>query len=449
MNPSIGEETAMDEPEKKKESIAEVGISGDTFEMVNISGSSSESLTKEPDCAENAAKEQADAFSDNSVDDGEPGADMPVEGDGKVDSSTASAEAKTTSVDVLDDMPVVKNWETSVPFSLLGILGFCALWLVLLAVFTEIVELIFGGAALKLAGLANGGIPASIVMSLLGLFYALAVYPNLFYRWSWLKSNKAISFCNFMFGAAVFCGVGAAFAGNIGSLFVGCLGAIAFGGRWNGNLAESKEKQKRKKGISNKFAMLISTLWIIWAIAVLVASWIPTWSQAKASYDSGSQTSAQAQTASQPSSDAQKSEQALDNIFSIEFPAEPTYESSENGGILTEKYKATSTDCYVLVMVSHGAVNYGEQDPYDFAADITFDFLKSLSSDGTTSFTESDIEKATKDGHPSGYIYLSTQNRDTHAFVNSIIGGDYIINLYIKATSEDGMYKVLDSFSVK
>lgn len=357
-------------------------------------------------------------------------------GEGAADPSSSQAEIKPAETDELEGMPAIKNWKTSILLSLLGIVGYVISYFLLAIVSGIALQMIYGtstyevGAVYGRAASAHGLI-ASIVMSLLTIVYVIGGYSSYFYDKPWLKSNKAISFLNFMFGG------------------------IVFGVCWNSNLTKSRKSRKRKTGISGSVAIALSALWICFGIIQLGTSYLPAWSQAKASHESLVQSSAQnqaqnqAQTETQSSENAQSYDKALGSIFSIEFPAEPTYKYSEDSGIPTELYYAKSDDCYVLIQVVRGNIDLLGEESHDFAASATYSFLKSLTKNGDTSFAESDIEKADMNGHPAGYISFSNQSNDAFYFVSSIVGDNYAIDIYIRANSEEAEHKVLDSFTVK
>jgi hypothetical protein len=357
-------------------------------------------------------------------------------GEGTAESSSSQAEIKPTETDELEGMPAVKNWKTSILLSLLGIVGYAISYFLLAIVSGIALEAIYGTNTYEVGVVYGGaasahGLIASIVMSLLTICYVIGGYSSYFYDKPWLKSNKAISFLNFMFGG------------------------IVFGVCWNSNLTKSRKSRKRKTGISGSVAIALSALWICFGIIQLGTSYLPAWSQAKASYESLVQSSAQnqaqnqAQTETQSSENAQSYDKALGSIFSIEFPVEPTYKYSEDGGIPTELYYAKSDDCYVLIQVIRGNIDHEGEESHDFAASATYSFLKSLSKNGDTSFAESDIGKADMSGHPAGYIYFSNQSNDAFYFVSSVVGDNYVVDIYIRANSEEAEHKALDSFTVK
>ncbi len=159
----------------------------------------------------------------------------------------------------------------------------------------------------------------------------------------------------------------------------------------------------------------------------------------------------QAQTTSQSSGlqsseGSQNSQLTDDAVFSIDFPAEPTYESSENSGVLSETYTAKADDCYVMVRVDHVSLDLEGDDPYDFAASVTYAFLGDMVN---TSVAEDDINKGTFDGRPAGYISLGDQDGGSVILASSMLGDGYVLNLYIKADSEERLSEVMNSFSLK
>ena len=158
------------------------------------------------------------------------------------------------------------------------------------------------------------------------------------------------------------------------------------------------------------------------------------------------QSQSQSQTPPQSSESSQTSKQANDAVFSIDFPAEPTYESTERSGVVSETYTAKADDCYVLVSVDHVTLGLGDENPYDYAASITYSFLSSMIN---TSVDESGIEKGTLEGHPAGYITLDSQDGGSYVFASSILGDDYVLNLFVKADTQERLDQIMDSFSLK
>jgi len=125
--------------------------------------------------------------------------------------------------------PVLQTWKTSVGFSVLALFLGLPLLMILSSLLALPLMLLFA----MLTGLSS---PQSfspilaLVGNILMLAYALKVYPSFFSEKPRLRSNKAISFTNLMFGGLI------------------------FGLLWNGNLT------KRTKGSSYMVSAVLSGL---------------------------------------------------------------------------------------------------------------------------------------------------------------------------------------------
>lgn len=136
------------------------------------------------------------------------------------------------------DAPVLQTWKTSVGFSVLGLLvGFPLL--VSLGTLLAIPLMMLTGLSSTQRG-TGGPELSGLVGNVLMLVYALAVYPSYFSANPRLRSSKAISFANLMFGGLIF-------------------GLI-----WNGNLT------KKTKGISYIVSAVLSGLTCL-SLAVSIA----------------------------------------------------------------------------------------------------------------------------------------------------------------------------------
>lgn len=132
-------------------------------------------------------------------------------------------------------------------------------------------------------------------------------------------------------------------------------------------------------------------------------------------------------------------------MFTIDFPAEPTYKSEERSGVLSETYEAKADDCYVFAIVDHVTLDLGNDNPYDYAASITYSFLSSFVN---TSVDESGIDKGTFQGYPAGYITLDTQDSGTVIFASTILGDEYVLSVFVKADTKDRLDAVVDSLKL-
>lgn len=125
--------------------------------------------------------------------------------------------------------PALRNWKTSIGFSVLGVL---AVWALngLLAVASMVITAIIGAF---LPGLHGGDLLFSLVF-LMGnmalivccIAYAALIYPSYFTDLPLFESPQLISMLNLLFGW------------------------IVFGSLWNSCLTKSREGATRKRGIS-------------------------------------------------------------------------------------------------------------------------------------------------------------------------------------------------------
>lgn len=176
-------------------------------------------------------------------------------------------EAATTQVidsSAMANMPVVAGWKTSGLFSALGfITSFLVLWMALVVAFAAIIAISLGEAAGAFTTTNYGqlaGYPASIVLNVLTIVYAAVFYRSYFTDKPRLRSNKAISFFNLMFGGILF----------------GCL--------WNNNLKRSRLLERKATGSSYKVAIVLSAITIC-LMGYNVATYeMPLLNQAKAYY---------------------------------------------------------------------------------------------------------------------------------------------------------------------
>ena len=144
----------------------------------------------------------------------------------------AASEDPEQHASKIENLPAVKNWKTSILFSILGyVLGKLFLGTALVVVMMLPAEFFLastGGSTSSTAVSQFIRIPLVIILLILELLYAIGFYRSYFTKSPWLKSSKAISFCNLMFGGIIF----------------GCL--------WNHNLTLSQQTQSRMMGISYK-----------------------------------------------------------------------------------------------------------------------------------------------------------------------------------------------------
>lgn len=167
-----------------------------------------------------------------------------------LDKTTSKAEAAAENppfcIDdypAIRDLPVLRNWKTSVGYSILG----CFLGLILVTAINLVVTIVSETYLVHVApALAVGpGTLTQIIYEALCLIYALAIYPSYFKEKPLFKSAKIISCANLLFGAVLF----------------GCL--------WNYNLTISRAKGTPKKGCSYIVCAISSVVTILLALFTL------------------------------------------------------------------------------------------------------------------------------------------------------------------------------------
>ena len=329
-----------------------------------------------------------------------------------------------TEQSTIENLPAIRNWKTSILFSLLGFLtSSFVVWMALVSLIGLLILNYLGDAARAFDTSVYGsiaGMSASVVTNVLTIIYSLVFYKSYYTEKPRLKSNKAISFCNFLFGNVIF----------------GCL--------WNGNLTRSHILKRKEMGSSYKVAVVLSAIWICYACFTIFTNDIPLLQQAKSYSDESAQS--QIQTSSPAPANSSSTKLVDSAIFSIDFPTEPTYESSDEPGFNTETYTAKTDDCYVLVAVDHVTLDLENENPYDYAATLTYSFLNNTVN---TSVDENDIEKGTLDGYPAGYISLDSEDGESTVFATSILGDEYVLDLFVKANSKQRLDEIVNSFSLK
>lgn len=141
------------------------------------------------------------------------------------------------------EAPVLVTWKTSVGFSIFGLLGGPAVFLIIWGA-VALVTALFG----DLAGLDRQYIYPLIaffttaVVCALGVAYAAKFYPSYFGERPMLRSSKPISLCNLAFGGPI------------------------FGPLWNRNLT------KRTKGVSHIVLIVLLALWLLGVASNVVTS---------------------------------------------------------------------------------------------------------------------------------------------------------------------------------
>ena len=66
-----------------------------------------------------------------------------------------------------------------------------------------------------------------------------------------------------------------------------------------------------------------------------------------------------------------------------------------------------------------------------------------------TNVNENDIDKGSFDGHPAGYISLGDQDGEPTVFASTILGDNFVLNLFVKTNTNEHLDEVMNSFSLK
>lgn len=147
-----------------------------------------------------------------------------------------------------DDFPAIREWKTSIGFSILGIVASLLFWVVLLSLFGFLIESYVGGRFRETTLGRLAGAPAGIVTYALCIIYVAVFYLSYFKNNPRITSSRAISFLNFFFGG------------------------VLFGALWNTNLTKSRRRTNPDKGVSYIYAIILSVLAILgvaWATATV------------------------------------------------------------------------------------------------------------------------------------------------------------------------------------
>lgn len=136
----------------------------------------------------------------------------------------------------LETLPVVANWKTSVGFSVLGVVASYVAWFALVAGLSVGLAVAVGNASsVSYIGFLAGQVTICFV-AVLQIVYALVFYKSYFGEKPVLKSSKAISFANFLFGGVI------------------------FGALWNANLTKNRAKGWADKGSSYVVAVVLAAI---------------------------------------------------------------------------------------------------------------------------------------------------------------------------------------------
>jgi len=135
-----------------------------------------------------------------------------------------------------DDFPAIREWKTSIGFS---VLGWIASWLTsgaLAVLFVVLLSVYIGGPISTSRLTSMAGPLAGLVVYIFGVAYVFAFYLSYFKQRPRITSSRAISFWNFFFGGVI------------------------FGALWNRNLTKSRDAGKSDKGVSYAVAVVLNVI---------------------------------------------------------------------------------------------------------------------------------------------------------------------------------------------
>lgn len=164
---------------------------------------------------------------------------------------------------LVEGLPAIRNWKTSICFSVLGLLSIIVPFLIITIPMAVGLEMYLGKAMYLLlynAYTLIGPLSAAI-WAILCTIYALVFYPSYFREKPILKSRRAISFANLLFGGVIF----------------GCL--------WNSNLTRSKILERPQKGTSYIVLTILSILQICLMTFSFTVSDLPIIQRAASYYE--------------------------------------------------------------------------------------------------------------------------------------------------------------------
>lgn len=135
-----------------------------------------------------------------------------------------------------DDLPAIRNWKTSVGFSILGLVASCLAGGLLAVLFVALLSAYIGGPVSTSRLTSMAGPLVGLVIYVLGIVYISAFYLSYFKERPRITSSRAISFWNFFFGGVI------------------------FGALWNSNLTKSLNTGKSDKGVSYAVAVVLNVI---------------------------------------------------------------------------------------------------------------------------------------------------------------------------------------------
>lgn len=210
-----------------------------------------------------------------------------------LDETATKAEAEAEQQpSLVEGLPAIRNWKTSVCFSVLGFLSIIVPCLVITIPMVMGVELYLGKATSFLPYPVSTLVAplSGAVWAVLCIVYAQVFYPSYFREKPFLKSRRVISFANLLFGGIIF----------------GCL--------WNSNLTRSKILEKPEKGSSYNVLAIFSLLQICFAVYNFTVSGLPVIQYAASRYER-----VPAESIESNSKGSEQSKTFLDSEFGVSF----------------------------------------------------------------------------------------------------------------------------------
>ncbi len=150
----------------------------------------------------------------------------------------------------LDDLPAIKNWQTSVGFSILGLFAPSLIQVVVGFIVTALSAAAFAGMPVDIVSsmAALITLPLFIILVVLQVTYVLVFYRSYFTDKPCATSPKAISFWNFFFGGWI------------------------FGALWNASLTRSRWEQRPQPGSAYFVFLVLLGVGVVFLILFLLMS---------------------------------------------------------------------------------------------------------------------------------------------------------------------------------
>lgn len=313
----------------------------------------------------------------------------------------------------------LNGWKTSVGFSILGVVLAIAWMVVIGFIISAVVE----SALPNLSSYATTGIVGPInglVYQIACILYALIVYPSYFKDKPLVKSNRAISCLNFLFGNVI------------------------FGALWNRSLTN------RQKGSSYIVFAVLSVL-AVCSIGFQLATTMPHYIAANEQLTSSSSNAATSEQAYTSNSNRVASYVNEDAGFAIDFESEPEVTYREGEGFNTETFTlplGNGSDGLTYkesVRVDYAAVPFyeTEEEEHDFLSGV-------LSSEVNGRFGITPDPSYVRYGKVNDNPAISYNLRGNNGYIGFAIvhSSERIYCIYAATESENDLRRFIDSFTL-